>query len=64
VKEAPSRLLRPSLAEIRRVLARLFIPATNAIEHVLAWSAFRRLHQTRALVSHYRRRGDPRPKDL
>ncbi|GAA3446345.1 hypothetical protein Pve01_57960 [Planomonospora venezuelensis] len=40
------------------------IPAANAIEHILAWSHFRRLHQTRALVSHYRRRGDPLPVDL
>jgi len=61
---SPEPLLRPSLAEIRRVLARLFIPAANAIEHVLAWSGFRRLHQTRALISHYRRRGDPLPQDL
>lgn len=64
MRGTPTRLLRPSLAEIRRILARLFIPAANAIEHVLAWSAFRRLHQARALISHYRRHGDPRPKDL
>ncbi|MEU4835581.1 hypothetical protein [Streptosporangium sp. NPDC023615] len=56
--------MRLSLAEIRRLLARLLIPAVNAIEHVLAWSHFRRLHQTRALISHYRRRGDPLPADL
>lgn len=60
----PARLLRPSLAEIRRVLARLLIPAANAIPHVLAWAAFRQLHQTRALISHHRRRGDPLPQDL
>ncbi|WP_442946017.1 hypothetical protein [Nonomuraea sp. LPB2021202275-12-8] len=60
----PEPVPLPSLAEIRRVLARLFIPATNAIEHVLAWSAFRRLHQARARLSHYRRRRDPPPQDL
>jgi hypothetical protein len=58
------RPLRPSLAEIRRVLARLFIPAASTIEHVLAWSLFRRIHQARAKLSHYRRRGDPLPQDL
>ncbi|WP_431927390.1 hypothetical protein [Nonomuraea jabiensis] len=48
MNSAPEPMPLRSLAEIRRVLARLFIPAANAIEHVLAWSAFRRLHQARA----------------
>ncbi|GAA4230500.1 hypothetical protein FHR32_008635 [Streptosporangium album] len=60
----PIRLIRPSVAEIRRVLARILIPAANAIGHVLAWSFFRQAHQTRALVNHYRRRGDPLPQNL
>ncbi|SDK67501.1 hypothetical protein SAMN05421874_1104 [Nonomuraea maritima] len=64
MNSAPEPVPLPSLAEIRRVLARLFIPAANAIEHVLVWSAFRRLHQARARLSHYRRRGDPLPQDL
>lgn len=38
-------------------LARLFIPATNAADHDLAWPQFRHLHQTRALLSRYRSRG-------
>jgi hypothetical protein len=50
----PYRLIRPSLAEIRRVFARLIVPATSLIEHVLTWSRFRQAHQTRALISHYR----------
>jgi hypothetical protein len=30
----------------------------------ITWSLFRRLHQTRALISHYHRRGDPLPAEL
>lgn len=56
--------MRPSLAEIRRVIARILIPAADTIEHVLAWSLFRQIHQTRALISHYLSRGDPLPQDL
>jgi hypothetical protein len=52
------------MAEIRRVFARRIVPAASTIEHVLAWSRFRQAHQTRALISHYRRRGDPLPGDL
>jgi hypothetical protein len=40
------------------------LAATRGIDHVLHWSLFRRLHQTRALISHYRRRGDPLPAEL
>ena len=60
----PPPLIRPSLAEIRRLLARTLLAATRGIDHVLHWSLFRRLHQTRALISHYRRRGDPLPAEL
>jgi len=35
------------------------LPRPRGIDHILHWSLFRRLHQTRALISHYRRRGDP-----
>jgi hypothetical protein len=52
------------VAEIRRLLARTLITAANGIDHILGWSLFRRLHQTRALISHYRRRGDPLPAEL
>ncbi len=54
----------PSLAEIRSLLARSLLAATRGIDHILHWSLFRRLHQTRALISHYRRRGDPLPAEL
>ena len=60
----PPPLIRPSLAEIRRLLARTLLTAARGIDHVLRWSLFRRLHQTRALISHYRRRGDPLPAEL
>ena len=60
----PPPLIRPSLAEIRRLLARTLLAAARGIDHVLHWSLFRRLHQTRALISHYRRRGDPLPAEL
>ena len=60
----PPPLIRPSLAEIRRLLARTLMAAANGIDHILGWSLFRRLHQTRALISHYRRRGDPLPAEL
>jgi hypothetical protein len=57
----PPPLIRPSLAEIRRLLAHTLLAATRGIDHILHWSLFRRLHQTRALISHYHRRGDPLP---
>jgi len=57
-------LIRPSLAEIRRLLARTLLAATRGIDHVLRWSLFHRLHQTRAMISHLRRRGDPLPAEL
>lgn len=60
----PPRLIRPSIAEIRRVLARALITAATGIDHILTWSAFRITHQTRALISHYRKRGDPLPPEL
>jgi hypothetical protein len=52
------------VAEIRRLLARTLLAAARGIDHVLHWSLFRRLLQTRALISHYRRRGDPLPAEL
>jgi hypothetical protein len=54
----------PLIAEIRRVLAHVFITAAAGIDHILAWSAFRITHQTRALISHHRRRGHPLPAEM
>jgi hypothetical protein len=53
-----------SVAEIRHILARLVLKAADTVEHVLAWTSFRLRHQTRALISHYRRREDPVPWKL
>ena len=36
----PPRLIRPSLAEIRRLLARSLLAATRGIDHILHWSLF------------------------
>jgi hypothetical protein len=58
-------LISYSLAAIRGLLA-----ATTLARNCLDWGAaitrdlWRRTHQTRAKISHYRRRGDPPPKDL
>jgi hypothetical protein len=46
-----------SVNEIRRLFARLVATTAHTITHWLAWSHWRRLHQTRAKTSHYRRRG-------
>jgi hypothetical protein len=46
------------------LLARTLLTATRGIDHILHWSLFCRLHQTRALISHYCRRGDPLPAEL
>ncbi len=40
------------------------ILARNVLDHAAARDPWRRTHQTSALISHYRRRGDPLPQDL
>ena len=57
-------LIRVPVAGIRRLISRVFIPAATGLRHVLRWSLFRRAHQTRALISHYRSRGNPIPWEL
>ena len=57
-------LIRPSVNEIRHLLARAFIAPASDPGYLLRMSARRRLHQTRAKISHYRSRGDPVPPDL
>jgi hypothetical protein len=62
---SPGPLIGYSLAAIRGLLA-----ATTLARNCLDWTAaitrdlWRRAHQARAKISHYRRRGDPLPKDL
>ena len=42
--------------EIRRLYTKLVLTIQHTTEHVLAWSAFRRLCNQRARTSHYRKR--------
>ncbi len=44
-----------TVPEIRRVLHALLWLVRPAFQHVLAWSRWRRLHQFRAKLAHYRR---------
>ena len=61
---ADPSLLPLTVPEVRRLLWSLVWPPPAKRGHILHWSLFRRLHQTRALISHYRRRGDPLPAEL
>ena len=50
----PAGLIELTCNEIARLLAALF-PPESGLELVLAWSVFRRAHQTHARRCHYRR---------
>jgi len=50
-------LIPLSSNEIRRLWNRIAAPLTRTIDHVVHWSNWRRTSQTRARISHYRRRG-------
>lgn len=52
-------LIPLTVNEIRHLFARLITNTLHTISHWLAWSRWRRLHQSRAKASHYRRRGHP-----
>lgn len=49
-------LIPLTVNEIRRLFARLIANTAHTIGHWLAWSLWRRQHQARARISHYRRR--------
>jgi SRSO17 transposase len=53
------RLIALTVNEIRHLFAKLVTNHARRTNHWLHWSHWRRQHQTRALTSHYRRRGDP-----
>lgn len=58
-KNSPSLeddLLPLTVSEIRRLLSRLIWTIAHSIDHILAWSRWRRRHQARARRCHYRRR--------
>jgi hypothetical protein len=56
---ADPRLIPLTVNKIRRLFAKLVANTVHTIDHWLAWSRWRRLHQARAKTSHYRRRGHP-----
>lgn len=50
----PSGVIELTCNEIARLLGALFAPESD-LEHVLAWSVFRRSHQAQVRNCHYRR---------
>ena len=53
-RPVPSGVVELTCNEIARLLEALF-PPESGLEHVLAWSVFRRIHQAHARRCHYRR---------
>ncbi len=49
-------VLALTIPEVRRLLARLIWPTPSSVHRVLAWSWWRRCHQSRASYSHTKRR--------
>jgi hypothetical protein len=45
-----------SVPELRRLLWRLVLAVPQTVRHILAWSQWRRQHQTTAQYYHYKRR--------
>jgi len=56
--DAPE-LIPLTVNEIRHLFAKLVSNTIRTITHWLHWSHWRRLHQKRAMTSHYKRRGPP-----
>jgi len=52
-------LIPLTIPEVRRLVYRLAVRVLAPPEAVLHWSRWRRLHQARAMRSHYRRRRHP-----
>ena len=50
-------MIRLTVPELRKLLLRLVWARLPQEDRVLAWSEWRRRHQHRARVYHYRRRG-------
>jgi hypothetical protein len=53
-----------STAAIRGLLAATTLIRAVGIAAAITRALWRQVHQTRAMISHYRRRGDPLPLDL
>lgn len=61
----PNVLIRYSLAAIRGLLAATILARDNIdTAAAITRDLWRRAHQTNAMISHYRRRGDLLPQDL
>jgi hypothetical protein len=52
----PTGLITLTVNEFRRLFDALLLAAHHTVESLLAWSRWRRRHQYRARLSHYRRR--------
>jgi hypothetical protein len=53
-----------STAAIRGLLAATTLLRAVGVAAAIARTLWRQAHQARAMISHYRRRGDPLPLDL
>ncbi len=53
--------MRLSVPEVRHLLTRLPWHGKHSLQHVLAWSNWRRAHQLLAIFYHYRKRESPLP---
>lgn len=51
-----------SVPELRHLLWRVVLALHHTVQHVLAWSHWRRWHQTWAKYYHYQRRGASVPQ--
>jgi hypothetical protein len=49
--------LIPSLAEIRGLIVRISIRKPPKLSFILEWSIWRRKHQAKAMLVHYKSRG-------
>ncbi len=55
-QSTPVCLIPLSINEIRCLFNRVAVRICHPVEHVMAWSLFRRRSQQRTRASHYRRR--------
>jgi SRSO17 transposase len=56
IAPTPTGMIALTVNEFRRLFDALLLTATNTLTSLLAWSRWRRRHQYRARLSHYRRR--------
>jgi len=59
-----SVVLPLSTAAIRGLLAATMLVRAVGVAAAIARAWWRQVHQTRAMISHHRRRGDPLPLNL